>query len=265
MNKIRSRTILLVIFLAFSSSLFSQKGVPPKALEELKESNFKPHMIDHIYEGCPTNSSCLKEAGSRYQAWIEKLNRYSKRPNGWKSLEEYRKKHGIPLEVWTLENGLNNKELIHWDSPCTHHNQKGQRKIMIGLGLGKSFGELIKKNKKSILVRRALLENHHGESISYLIPRGETPLYISNKELIYIKSVEGNYFGLSVGSKGKVKIVPVTEPPKYPKTITCPPPLLQDFGDLSKDQKIYQGAYCQMLYNTTQNKYETMVFGWSCN
>ena len=104
-----------------------------------KEKVFKPYMLDHVHEGCPTNSSCLPKTGRQYKRWLDFLKRKpTPGPVRTKALERFRRGHGIPLKIWSFPKGEKTEGLIHWDSPCQNHYQKG-KKIQIALGMAKKF------------------------------------------------------------------------------------------------------------------------------
>ena len=153
-----SMLTIAVIFLSFMFALFVE-GSTDKDLSP----QFKPHMLDHINEGCPTNSSCLPQTGKRYKQWIDFLKKKS--PKGarrWTILENFRKKNSIPLEVWSFPQAEKTEGLIHWDGHCPNHNKKDS-KIQMALALTKNFTDLAKLEREGkIYIPRAFFTGNVG-------------------------------------------------------------------------------------------------------
>ena len=227
---------------------------------------FKPHMLDHINEGCPTNSSCLPQTGKRYKQWVDLLKKKSlKGARRWRTLENFRKKNGIPLEVWSFPQAEKIEGLIHWDGHCPNHNQKGH-KIQITLALTKNFIELAKlEREKKIYIPRAFLLEMSGTIKEYLVLRGSGPLYLDGDALVYIKETEGAYYGLRIESQGRLSVIPPQTPNHKSQSVECPKALNERFAGHTTPKKLYQGAYCRSFWNQKKKIYQTMIFGWSCN
>ncbi len=275
------RSILALLF--FVISLFSfpsynvlanenQKSTQTKnqKVNNLKPNTlpqFKPHMLDHVYQGCPTNSSCPPRTGKRYKKWVDLLKQSKiKNTKHWTTINRFRQKQGIPLEIWSFPKGEKTEGLIHWDSHCQNHNQEG-KKIQIALALAKDFKEVrkLEKNSQKIHIPRSLLLESSGKIKVYMVPRGIGPLYLNGKSLMYTKETEGVYYGLRIGPRGELSIVDPAVPRHYPKSVDCPDKLVKKFSHHSPPKELYTGVYCQSFWNQKTNIYQTMIFGWSCN
>ena len=240
-----------------------------------QDKNFKPHMLNHSYEGCPTNSRCTQKVGQHFKRWLAILKQETQNLSNkktylegktWPRLDKFRKKYGIPLEVWSFPSKKNPDNLIYWDSPCEYHNKKDQ-KVMVSLALAKDLRELQKLEKKNhkIMLARSLLLEPSGKTREYLVPRGMGPLYLDGESLVYTKENQGLYYGIRIKHIGKISVTIPALPQQYPKTVSCPDPLVKKFAHIFPSKKIYQGVYCQNLWNNKSNRYQTMIFGWSCH
>ena len=247
--------IFAVIFLSFTFATFAEEN-----------TKFKPHMLDHINEGCPTNSSCLPQTGKRYKQWIDLLKKKSlKGARRWTTLERFRQKNRIPLEIWSFPQAEKIENLIHWDGHCPNHNQKNN-KIQMALALAKNFTELGKlERERKIYIPRSLLLETSGTTQEYFVLRGSGPLYLDGNALVYIKETEGVYYGLRIEPQGTLSVVPPQRPSYQSQEVKCPKVLNERFARHSFPKQLYQGTYCRSFWNKKKKVYQTMIFGWSCN
>ncbi len=250
----------------FSSFVFSVLAEEAKLNSSTFSPQFKPHMLDHIHEGCPTNSSCLPQTGKHYKQWIDLLKKKSFRgTRPWMKIDRFRQKNGIPLEIWSFPLGEKTEGLIHWDGPCANHNQKGH-KIQMALGLAKNFAELEQLEKKGkIHIPRAFMLTASDTIKEYFVPRGSTPLYLDGDALAYIKETEGVYYGLKIRPQGKLAILPPKQAQHQAQSVECPKKLNERFARHARPQMLYQGSYCRSFWNQKSKIYQTMIFGWTCN
>ena len=235
------------------------------AEETVKTPKFKPHMLDHVHEGCPANSSCLPQTGKRYKKWVDLLKRKLSSDKRLQMLNNFRRKSGIPLEIWSFPTAEGSEGLIHWDSRCSNHNKDG-KKIQISLSLAQDFKELKKLEKESskIYITRSFLLEKEGTIVEYMIPRESTPLYLEGQHLIYTRETEGHYYGLSIAPDGSVQVLPVKGGARDAKTVDCPAKLVQRFAAADAPAELYREAYCKAFWNQKSKMYQTMIFGWSC-
>lgn len=242
---------------------------PKDVQATFKREDFKPYMLKHYNEGCPTNSTCTKEMGRRYKKWSKALrtNAHSKKIT--KALERFRKKNGIPFEVWITKTDKHHPDLIAWEGNCNYHNREGEKKIKIGVAMIKNIDDLNGLEKEKIIATRKLYRlNVTGNKVTrYRIPQNDTPLYLDGDNLIYQRSEDGIYFGLSITPAGKLAIVDTITPPEFPKSLACPKLLKEAQKDHPEDfeQEIYAGVYCQKTWNRSRKKFETLLLGWSCD
>lgn len=257
--------ILSIIFPLFLVSASEDKG----ALEIQEVGQFRPHMLDHPFKGCPTNSLCSKEMGSRRMKWLKAIR--SPKPQ---VAEAFRKAYGMPLKIWTRDKVLKDPALITWDSFCSKHNPKPSseglintdQKIYISEIFAKNLshvGPLYKEPSQIMMNRLYLLEDK--KVVSYLIPRSEAPLFIDKKKLYFTIEEEGSYFGLTISPSGSLKVIATSLPKNFPDEIKCPEALAKAFQEGIKNQKLYEGYFCKALWDRSKKTYTTMAIGWSCN
>jgi hypothetical protein len=243
----------------------------PKALQEnFKKEDFKPYMLKHYNEGCPTNSTCTVKMGLRYKKWSDILSSITKiNQNKEKKLDQFRKKEGIPFEVWVKETDQHNPNLITWESHCNFHNQEGKKKIKLGTALIANIDDLNSLEKENTISSRKLylLDDKNKKVTRFRVPQVDSPLYIEGDKLIYQRSENGHYYGLSISAAGNLKVMPPQTPQNYPKRIPCPEVLEKARLDHSEDfdPEIYSDFYCRNVWNTRNKKWNTILLGWSCD
>ncbi len=242
---------------------------PPQVQANFKKEDFKPYMLDHYNEGCPTNSTCTKNMGMLYKKWSQALSNASLQKNNTKILEDFRKSAGIPFEVWVTQTQKHQSNLITWEGNCNYHNREGEKKIKIGVALIKNIDDLLEMEKsKSIATRKLYRLNPNGNKITrYRIPQADTPLYIDGDELIYQRSENGIYYGISINPEGHLGIVDTETPREFPQSMPCPKVLKEAQSSHSEDfeKEIYAGVYCQRTWNSQSKIFETILLGWSCD
>ncbi len=260
----------LLIILSIIFPLFGLHASEGKAVMEVQEvGQFQPHMLDHPFKGCPTNSLCKEQMGSLRQRWLKAIR--SPKPA---VAEAFRKKQGMPIKIWTRDTLLRHPSLITWDSFCPKHNPKPSSEGLINtdekIYISEVFstdlsliGKTYKEGPQVLLNRLYLLEDK--KVVTYLIPRAEAPLFIENKKLYFTIEEEGSYFGLEVARDGKLGITATSLPKNFPDEIKCPEALAKAFQKGIINQKLYQGFFCKALWDRTKKKYATMAIGWSCN
>lgn len=245
----------------------------PKDIQAtFKREDFKPYMLKHYNEGCPTNSTCTKEMGQLYKKWSDTLSENADSKKITKALESFRKKVGIPFEVWITKTDKHHPDLVAWEGNCNYHNREGEKKIKIGVTMVRNIDDLNALEKKGIISTRKLYrlssnKNNVSKVVRYRIPQSDTPLYFDGDKLIYQKSEDGIYYGLAISPEGKLKIVDTITPKEYPQSLPCPKVLKEAQAAHPKDfeSEIYAGVYCQRTWNRATKKYEIILLGWSCD
>ncbi|MBT7609338.1 MAG: hypothetical protein HN576_06255 [Bacteriovoracaceae bacterium] len=228
---------------------------------------FKPHMLSHIYEGCPDNSECSKEMGQKRKKWLSVLSNKNMRPSNRRAALNYVKKSiGVPLGFWYLPKPILHKEVIFWQSPCSQHNTK-INPLRIAEGLFSNFGDLedLKNKDEKVFPSKTYTYNNKKKIISYYLPRGDTPLMVKNKKLYFVREAEGSYYNMTIDRKGNLDIVKPFKPKEYPSEITCPKDLLTHMKSQIKQSNLYLSYFCKAVWDKSNKKFQTFIFGWSCN
>lgn len=233
-------------------------------------ANFSPHMLDHQFVGCPTNSSCSKELGKKREIWVRSLKINRKGSTRLERLNNVVKQNGVPFRVWVENKDIDKKSIIFWDSHCESHRKEG-KEIFVGEVLAgkknldeKSFNK--KDKHRSIHFEKAYLLDSKNKVTEYLVPSRGRPAYIDNGKLVFIQDEEGHYFGLEVSSKGSVKIVDVSTSVPAPQEVQCPSALQKIWDEnINKYPKhLFMTSLCKSVSQKKGNKRMTMIFGFAC-
>lgn len=266
--------LLLLIFLKFflcasvSFGSEEEKNPAPKEAIDLKtfsEKDFKPHMIDHYFEGCPTNSKCSPEVGKKRNTWVKFIKSISNDSDLVKSkkMKKFIKNHGVPLGVFANNDSEKDNSLILWDSPCKIHNKKEEENIYLGEVVVRNFLEA-KRDKVGVYIPHAHLMKNEKEIQMYMVPRGENPSHLEGDKLIYIKEEDGHYYSIKVDPKGVIELSPPLITSHNARSIRCPKELIHSFIKNIHVKNLYQDVYCKELWNSETKKYRPMIFGLSC-
>ena len=245
----------------------------PKEIQaNFKKEDFKPYMLNHFNEGCPTNSTCTKAMGKKYKGWSETLSAsasLTKTKDKLRVLDSFRKDVGIPFEVWVTQTQKHNSELITWEGNCNYHNREGEKKIKLGVTFVKNIDDLNPLEEKQEIASRKLyrLDPSTNKITRYRVPQNDTPLYIDGEELVYQRSEDGIYYALSINPEGYLGIVDAATPNEFPQSIPCPKILKEAQSDHGADfeKDIYAGVYCQQTWNKQSNSQDIVLLGWSCD
>jgi len=250
---------LLLLQMLFVQPLFSNSPL-------IKKERFKPYMIDHSIEGCPTNSICDKKAALIRKKWLKLIQSNDSKKKKIKNIEHFRKKFGVPFPIWVGPLGIKDKSVISWRSPCSHHTQKGNEKIFIGEKFLKNIKNLYSKNEKKFMAQKAfmLLDSHKIKE--FFIPRDDTPLLVESNQLIFQFEYYGHYYGLAIKENGQVRVIENQRPKDHwPVNIECPKKLVTKFRFEKLANTLNLGHFCQAIWNKSTKKYQSMIFGHSCN
>lgn len=241
---------LLIIYIITSLYLpmgFAQDtGAEP--VEEV--AKFQTYMIDHPFEGCPGGSRCTKKTGQIRKAWLDGLKN-KKLPN-----------MNFPLTVWSHPVKPVSTGLALWNSPCTQHNFEA-KKIFLAEVMASDFKELAKQ--KNLIIGKTLLKMGDKKFEVYSIPRGEAPIYLSNKKMIYTLDMEGEYFTISIAKDDSLKIVKLQKPERFPENIACSEDMVSAFKKLSFPENLFKGTSCKSIWDTEAKLFRSIIYGWSCS
>ena len=236
------------------------------------EKSFQPHMLLHSIQGCPPNSMCNEEMGKRKQEWLNLVKQVRDKKQGLMALEEFRKKQGIPFNVW-LKGDLQPKDdastppadlgklrvsemgaVAYWDSPCEFHRKQEQpthtAQIFLPGPTAKNLAAVTRISKASIQFQKAYLFEQNGEKPprEFIVPRDEFPLYIMPQKLVFVLEEEALFYHLSIDHLGETHITePGTKNSNPPgESVTCPDYALRPLAKvLNQDKTIYQVAQCR--------------------
>ena len=208
-----------------------------------------------LHKGCPGNALCSRESGELRLRWKELLMKSRKHPKRTEQLEAFRRRHGIPLEAWTPKtrtapseqgDGKAKRPLpgVHHDSLCPDSPWM----------LSEIFAPDLTKLTQAIPRQGHLLKKNSIET--WILPRGDVPLYENNKRLYYNRLFEGEYYGISIGRKGDIRMEKLPGPKKpydFPETTPCPQKLLDYFAKKNPSTRPDSHPRCLRLPSTSQS------------
>jgi hypothetical protein len=257
--------ILCLCFFIIGAHSFAQPATNAQHSDVIVEDKFVPYMVDHIYKGCPTNSVCNQKNGKILENFATALKSPAK--NHLATLEKFRLAHGIPLDIWSLPKAseTKNEEIVRWDSPCRQHNQEGN-KIEIGFIFAPDFKSKVLELESQglIALRRAYLETPK-ETKTYIIPRGDPPIFIRNEKLNFTLDLDGAYYAFEISSDGNLQITTPKKPRHYPQKVSCPSTLIERFKKDKVPNDLYLDHYCQAIWDEGLERFQTLLLGWSCH
>ncbi len=230
-------------------------------------------MLGHIYEGCPSNSTCSKETGILRKKWVDVLKASpSDKQKATRGLNNFKEKYGIPIGFWVhsqeKETQDPNHRLVIWDSHCSNHQSKEPaQRIFMGEAMVSNFKqfESMSLPEHKLMLSKTWTLTKSGKLESYFHPRSEFPIMVDNSGIYFTREEEGKYYGLQISSKGAINVAPIASPKSYPREVSCPAALDAVFKTNIKMTNLYMGHYCKALWNNSTKEFQTFVFGWSCN
>jgi len=223
------------------------------------------HIIDHLYPGCPTNSTCTKKLGQKRLLFNTQIK---------KGLYAKAKKR-IPFEIWVnvkdeisqVTHGKRpwDSQAISWDSSCQrHHTKKYNYEIgQITVKSPQKLADTINSDPHFYLERTYTLLKD--KILKYPIPVAEIPQFIQRERLHFTRQDENIYYGLTVDKNSALDIVSIQKETHLPRDVTCPKKLTQLFlEETAKMSGLYADHFCKAIWDRTQKKYRTFLFGWTC-
>ncbi len=252
MNLLTKTIFTLVSSLIFSSFLIAK-------------DNFSPFMLDHEYEGCPTNSICTKEFGVIRTNWKKIISQKSSANNRVLHANNFKKKSGIPLGIWTTEKELKNSHTATWDSPCRQHSKSAENmQIYQASSIIKNFNDL--GVIPGTLSDRGMVKYSNSTDYQlFFVPRREVPAYLDNSGLIFLMEDDGDYYAIKIKSSGDFDIVEFDKKHPAPEETLCAEELKKNFlAKNSPPANLYSEYFCKNIWNINTKAYVPIILGWSC-
>lgn len=217
------------------------------------------------FEGCPENAYCKKETGVTRKNWIEQLKSYTSGKISEQKINAFiQSEYGLPVSGWAQEEGSLQPNILMWDSPCKQHS-KSTNKYYIAEIFRKNLSPNELKDVPNIFFSRAILLDKNKAPFSFIVPRGDAPLFMKDGSLYYLREEEGVFYGLLIDKDGKIKITKNETSTEPPKETTCSKEQIDQFNRESPSPNFYQGTFCKDIWDKTAKSYRTMLLGWSCN
>lgn len=254
-----------------SASQTTTQSEPVPATPDLSQYNeengenkeWGPHIVDHLYKGCPTNALCSKETGET----LDQLKNLLSKKYTLNELNQFKQKWGMPFEVWglTSELKIQKTDAYHWQSQCQGHNLEGMKIYQSGL-LIKNINDLTKlESSNQIQVRKGLLFNNPKSIVPIVIQRADAPLYFENQRPVFVQEFEGLFYGMRIEKNGDITLIDQSRPDKMPEVVSCPKELVQEYRNQKYPGNLYSGFYCQNIYDISTKKSMTLLIPRGCN
>ncbi|WP_412469707.1 MULTISPECIES: hypothetical protein [unclassified Halobacteriovorax] len=248
--------VLLVATISHFSMALSP---PPPQAQVIEEVKFEPHMVEHLIKGCPENSECNSQMGKVSEDFKQTFLKDSLIKK-----KEFANKYGLPFTFWTTL--PKDKNTITYQSKCSfHHPQKDKfgkivndrQPIYEGIRFLKSTKEL--SNNQDILPNIMLRQ---GQEKPTIIPRHSIPFYTNGAAIYFQQEYRGVDFKFKIENE-KVSLFTDKLQNYEIQSGACSEELLTKFKEINS-QKLYQSAYCKLIYDAKAKKYFRYIFGWSC-
>lgn len=256
----------LYLCLTFLLWISVSSGQEPVALPiQLTRDNksITSDVLDHDFQGCPANSHCGQEQGAKRFKWTNLLQRLEKESPqlALKDIESFRKKEGLPINVWAFPKSLSLKNLISWNSSCPNHNREINQ-VFQGEMMVSNLSDI--PDDEMVYPHRLWLETQDKKIQPFLIPQGSSPTMILNNQLYFTRTELGVYYGLLIAADGKLQVSTIEKLDFPPREVACPKSFQELKKSLQKEAAIFQDYYCRAIWNKTQKAYQIMMLGWSC-
>lgn len=229
----------------------------------LDEQQFKPHMLDHLHEGCPANANCSADYGKARQIWrsaIDKILANDKTQSAV-TLEQVRKDIGMPFSVWAKPESLKDQSISSWESSCRRHNlETGE--VYWGEILIQNLNQRDEADQPFIFNRLAIEIDGKPSLVRTL--RDSLPSMMVNNQLYYIHGEAGVYYGLLINHKGELNIIEPLSVPQAAREVPCPDQLKAQLENWPSFSLLFERSYCRAIWDDTDKTWRTLAVGWSC-
>lgn len=236
-----------LIFISFTFSISAE------------EVEFKPHMINHKFLGCPTNSYCKEELGTTRQKWKNALIGTEK--ERIKNLNKVKAKHGAPTSVFVTSDDPLKEDHILWDSPCERHKKSSPR-----IYIGETFYTKFPNNKdiKNVFLPFILIDVN-GKYQKFTLPREDFPLFYENNAIFVNREEDANYYGVQIKSDGNYQIIAPIITELIPKKTDCDLELISNYKSQIKNDAIYTTYECRKIWDRKNEKFLNYIAGHTCH
>src|SRR5690606_18641828 len=128
-----------------------------------------------------------------------------------------------------------------------------EQKIFTAEILSRDFKTLAQQ--KHLIIRKSLVQESQDRFTEYPTLRDESPLYISNKKLVYMLDLEGEYYGLAIARDGAVTMLEPIKPERFPENIKCSEEMQKAFETLQSPANLYKGISCRAIWDQDQKRF----------
>ena len=216
----------------------------------------KVQEFEHENPGCPINSECSEEMGKLLNKWLVTLKGPQK--TKVKKLNEFKKKHGSPIQMLGRKDVYENADPVLWNSRCKIHNPKNPNNTVF-----RGFVFLKDKIELENAMFTSVFLYDGTERTEYKIPYGDTVALVQNDELIILKDFDDHFYKIAVKPDGTYRFVDLPHQTtrnalaKKIKDYACP-------KEQSADKVYFEKYYCQRVLDLDSNRLRTIQTSWAC-
>ena len=143
---------------------------------------------------------------------------------------------------------------VLWDSPCQGHPRHTYEAIVFTHNIKTSSQEEGLGAPRGLLLR--------GErSVTYTLPRGNLPLFVSGDKLFFAEEEEGHYFAMAITPLGAISLEEHKMPGHLPAPTACPEGMEKHFPP---HLSLYGGYRCQRLWDREEKGFVLLAYEWGC-
>ena len=211
----------------------------------------------HENKGCPVNSICSKASGELLIKWeknIEKINQKNK----VNLLNNFKVKHGIPIQFLTSMKGKKALDPIMWNSRCKKHNPRNPNNDIYR---GIKFFKSLPKSDLTVLTPIRVYDGN--KKLDFTIPYQDQVYFIKNNQLVILKEFNDFFYQISVDQNGKISIV--NHPSSLINLALDKKVSDQQCPDQLEFKEVYfSKTYCQKVLDLDTNDLKLIQYAWSC-
>jgi len=217
-----------------SATLLFLLSISTNANVQNNHASLPLHTAEHMYPGCPFNSTCTPEMGQKFISYHHALKR--------STLKSFFRTNGIPVtgkRKKVNQMGVNNNE-ASWDSPC-YYKQNKKATFERVMTFAKNF------NHHNIQYPFYLLLDAKGVISKFSASNDDSVLGVYNKKLVFNRLIEDVYYQYQVDNQGQISIEKEISFPSMGKNIRCTKQLLSSVKERFSEENLNQ-LNCRLIY-----------------
>ena len=192
---------------------------------------------EHIYPGCPFNSTCSPEMGTLFLKYQQALHQ--------NSLKSFFQQNGLPITGKRKKDRIKqlskNKLEAVWDSPCDYRENKKATFERVQT-FAKNFSHNTIQYPHYIVIQKDKTVKKFQTS------NDDSALGIYQNRLVFNRLIDDIYYQYQVDEKGNISILPEQRFPIMGKSIPCSQDTLNRISNIYTPQEITR-VNCRLIYS----------------